>query len=147
MATNPIKGKYEGYLWESDKQAPLTIYKGDNLLEERAFDNEKNPFIIEGLLFDRTTGHSVSIKYVDGEYKIKEYTVKTSDDGKAFFDLGKDDNGEDIKYEIRDLHFKGNSKLKGNNLHFYELWEEKTDPLCCKMKVLEATKFVFAGFE
>lgn len=146
MATNPIKGKYEGYLWESDKQAP-TIYKGEKLLEDKSFDSEENPFVIEGQLFDRTTGHSVSIKYVDGEYKIKEYNVKTTNDGKAFFDLGKDDNGEDIKYEIRDLHFKGNSKLKGNNLHFYELWEEDCDPACCNMKVLKATKFVFAGFE
>lgn len=149
MATNPIKGKYEGYFWESDKQAPQ-IYKGENLLEEKAFDSEKNPFIIEGQFFDRTTGHSVSIKYVDGEYLIKEYYMETSNEGKTFYVMEKDENGEDVKREVKckavEQHYKGNSKLEGNNLRFYELWEEKPDPFCCNMNVLEATKIIFAGF-
>ncbi len=149
MATYSINGKFEGYLWESDKQAP-TIYNGEKLLEDKSFDGEENPFIIEGLLFDKSTGHSVCIKYVDGEYLIKEYYMETSNEGNTFYILKKDENDEDIKCkvncEVVEQHYKGNSKLKGNNLHFYELWEEKSDLLCCKMKVLEATKVIFAGF-
>ncbi len=149
MAMYSIKGKFEGYLWESDKQAP-TIFKGEKLLEGKSFGSGENPFVIEGLLFDKSTGHSVSIKYVDGEYLIKEYYMETSNDGKTFYVLKKDEEGNDIRCELKceavERHYKGNSKLEGNNLHFYELWEEDCDPNCCNMKVLKATKVVFAGF-
>lgn len=145
MATNYYKGNFEGYLWKSDKQAP-TIYKGDNLLHERSFDDEKNPFIIEGQLFDKTTGHSLSIKYVDGEYKIKEYYVITSNEEKTFFEVKEGDKVE-IECVSKELYYRGSSRMEGNNLHFYELWEEESDPACCNMKVLNATKVIFAGFE
>lgn len=131
MATKTINGSFEGYIWKSDQQAPV-IYKGDNLFKDPTFNDEENPFTIEGQLYDRKTGYSVSIKYVDGEYLIKEY------------------DKEDLKSgEVKDLYYKGNSKLKGNNLHFKEVWEVKKDkdPLCCNMEVLEPTKVIFAGFE
>ena len=149
MVTKNIKGDYEGYLWESDKQIPH-IFKGERTLKEWSFNNEANPFIIEGQLFDKNTGHSISIKYVDGQYKIKEYYIKVSNDGNKFFVLKKDNNdGEtecEVKCEVIERHYKGNSKLDGT-LHFYELWEEECDPNCCNMKVLKATKVIFAGFE
>lgn len=150
MATKYLKGDYEGYLWESDKQIPRK-FMGESTLKEWSFNNEENPFIIEGQLFDKNTGHSISIKFMDGEYKIKEYYVKTSNVGKSFFVLKKDNNDEEsdceVKCEVKERHYKGNSKLYGNNLHFYELWEEECDPNCCNMKVLKATKVIFAGFE
>lgn len=150
MAQTVINGKFEGYLWESDKQAP-EVYYGEKLLLSYTFDNETNPFIIEGQLFDAQTGLSVSIKYVDGEYKIKKYYIDNPESNHpSFFSIVKDDEGEkkvEIHCEVKELHYKSNSQLKGHDLHFYELWEEKTDLLCCKMKVLEATKVIFAGFE
>lgn len=150
MAKYSINGKFEGYLWESDKQAP-TNYNGEKLLRDPSFDSEENPFVIEGLLFDKSTGHSVSIKYVDGEYLIKEYYMETSNEGKTFYVLKKGEKGEDIRCKVNceavEQHYKGNSKMEGNNLHFYELWEEDCDPNCCNMNVLKATKVVFAGFE
>ena len=80
MAQIEIIGNFEGYLWESDKQAP-EVYCGEKLLPSYIFDDETNPFIIEGQLFDALTGLSVSIKYVDGEYKrvsnIIEYTIES----------------------------------------------------------------------
>ena len=151
MTTNTIKGKFEGYLWESDKQEPK-IYKGDDLLKEKTFNNIENPFFIEGQLFDKTTGISISIKYVDGEYKIKKYSIKTDGDGKLHFFVFKEDEEkesdcQEVKCDVRECHYKGNSKLKGLNLHFYELWEEQSDKACCNMTVLKATKVIFVGFE
>ena len=150
MAQIEIKGNFEGYLWKSDKQVP-DVYNGKNLLPVYTFDDNTNPFIIEGQLYDSKTGLSVSIKYVDGEYIIKKYYIDNTDsDHLSFFADIKSEKGEEkveIHCEAKDLHYKGNSELRGHNLHFYELWEETTDPLCCKMKVLEATKVIFAGFE
>lgn len=150
MAQIGINGNFEGYLWKSNEQEP-EVYFGEGLLPAYTFDDETNPFIIEGQLFDAKAGLSVSIKYVDGEYKIKKYFIEKKDSNHpSFFYVIKDDDGEnkvEIHCEIKELHYKGNSKLKGHNLHFYELWEEKPDSLCCNMKVLEATKVIFAGFE
>jgi CRISPR type III-associated protein (TIGR04423 family) len=147
MAQIEINGNFEGYLWESDKKAP-EVYYGKKILPSYTFDSEMNPFIIEGQLFDALTGLSVSIKYVDGEYKIKKYFIDKKN-GNQFYSVTKDDNGERkiiITCEVKNLYYKGNSQLEGHNLHFYELWEEKPDPLCCNMSVLEATKVIFAGF-
>jgi hypothetical protein len=150
MAQIEIKGNFEGYLWKSDEQAP-EVYKGNKLLEVYTFDDDINPFIIEGQLYDAGTGLSVSIKYVDGEYKIKKYHIDNTDsNNQSFFAVVKGENGEEVKVErceVKELHYKGHSELSGNNLHFYELWEPKVDPLCCNMDVLEATKVIFAGFE
>ena len=149
MAQITINGNFEGYLWKSDKQVP-EVYEGNNPLPVETFDDDTNPFVIEGQLYDSKTGQSVSIKYVDGEYKIKKYYIDNSDSNHpSFSSVIKSEEGEEkveIHCEVKELHYKGNSKLEGRNLHFYELWEEKTDPLCCKMKVLEATKVIFAGF-
>ena len=142
-----INGNFEGYLWKSDKQNP-EVYFGEKLLSSYIFDNETNPFIIEGQLFDALTGLSVSIKYVDGEYKIKKYFIEKKD-GNLFYSVTKDENGDKkhkIICEVKDLYYKGNSKLEGYNLHFYELWEENPNSFCCNMNVLEATKVIFAGF-
>lgn len=149
MAQIEIKGKFEGYLWKSDEQVP-EVCEG-NKSDVYTFDDKTNPFIIEGQLYDSETGLSVSIKYVDGEYKIKKYYIDNSDSSHLSFSVdGMGEEGEkkvEIHCEAKELHYKGNSELLGHNLHFYELWEEKADPLCCKMKVLEATKVIFAGFE
>ena len=140
MAQIEIKGKFEGYLWKSDEQAP-EVYKGNKLLEVYTFEDDINPFIIEGQLYDSETGQSVSIKYVDGEYKIKKYYIdKKESDRLSFSVVVYDEKGDKkdeetnetkvkIHCEFKDLHYKGYSQLKGHNLHFYELWEEKPDPL------------------
>lgn len=147
MATISINGNFEGYLWESDKQSPI-IYKGETLLTDKTFNDEENPFVIEGQLFDKTTGHSVSIKFVDGKYKIKKYAVEFDNDRMPhFFVCKENEEKEEVECDVKEQHFKGNSKLKGLNLHFYELWEEDSDKNCCNMKVLKATKVIFAGFE
>lgn len=149
-----INGIFEGYLWKSDERVP-EVYEGNKLLQVYTFDDKTNPFIIEGQLYDSKTGQSVSIKYVDGEYKIKKYYIDNPDSNHpSFFSVVRIRKGEkeceekeEIRCEFKEQHYKGNSKLKGHNLHFYELWEEKPDSHCCNMKVLEATKVIFAGFE
>ena len=132
------KGTFEGYLWKSDQQEPEIYTKGQTL-PVLILKDEENPFIIEGQLIgsvkDETTGNivrkSISIKYVDGIYKVKEYDV---------------DN--DCKSGVAiPRHFKGHSKLKGHNLLFYEVWQAKPDSNCCDMEVLEAKKVIFGGFE
>jgi len=124
-----IEGTFEGYLWWSDQQDP-EVYTKEKPQTDLELNENENPFIIEGHLYDATNGgHSVSIKYVDGKYIVNEY------------DMQKDFVGKVVNHRYR-----GN-KMKGHNLLFKELWEPEKDPLCCGMEVLRATKVAFVGFE
>ena len=65
MIVNSIKsGNYEGYIWRSNAQTPKLIV-GD-FKEDLSV---KNPFIIEGQLYDKAKRVSYSIKFVDGEFE------------------------------------------------------------------------------
>ena len=127
----PTEGhKYQGYLWLSDSQEPK-VFNNEEIDDESRInmDDNANPFIIEGQLYDGK--FSYSIKYVDGEHQVKKYNLE-----------------EDKKNGItRVLHFKGNSRLEGHNLVFHEVWEPVSDNLCCDMEVFEAKKFIFGGFK
>ena len=64
------KSTYQGYLWYSDKDQPKVL---NNVDSEITLDETKNPFVIEGQLFDGK--RSISIKYVDGKYIVKKYVL------------------------------------------------------------------------
>lgn len=123
-----IEGILEGYLWKSDLQEP-EIYTKEKPLSKLILNDEENPFVIEGQLCDGE--FSYSIKYVDGEHKVSKYNIEEAKE-----------NGI-----TRVHHFKGNNKLKGHNLLFFEVWEAKPDSNCCNMEVFEAKKVIFGGFE
>lgn len=114
-----------GYIWWSDKAEPEIIQNKSVVLK-----NEEIPFIIEGQLFDDKSKISYSIKYVDGQYILKDYIVAE-----------KDYESPNVVKEYRSYRM-GEKILK-----FLEYWESQEDELCLGMKVLQPTKVVFVGFK
>ena len=64
---------YEGYLWMSNKQRP-EVFHPESQVDPTLF-TKKNPFIVEGYLFNKQSGLSLSIKYIDGQYHIYRNTI------------------------------------------------------------------------
>ncbi len=122
VTTINITKDFQGYIWMSDQPKP-EIFDKDNV-KELVLDNTKNPFVIEGQLYDGKK--SYSIKFVDGEYKVITYDV-TSDDI---------DNAKPY-YPNR----------MNKKLLFNQRWEARKDELCANMPVLQPAGFVFVGFD
>ena len=120
--------KCEGYLWWSDQQEPK-VYQDEQI--DIILDETKNPFVVEGQLYDKEEKKSYSIKYVDGQYLINIYKVE---DG----DLTNMDNEPKCFLSYR---------MGGRWLKFLRYWEEKKDENCMDMPVLTFTKSVFIGFK
>jgi len=127
METINIKS-CEGYLWWSDQQNPQ-VYHNEAL--DICLDETKNPFVVEGQLYDGECGQSYCIKYVDGQYLIKVYKV-------ADWDFSNPDNEQKA--------FLSN-RMAGRWLKFLRYWDEKKDENCMGMPVLTFTKNVFVGFK
>ena len=117
------KAKYQGYLWYSDKNEPQTL---NNKEFELDIDDNNNPFIIEGQLFDGI--HSMSIKNVDGHYILKCYNLNELNDVQ---------NTEHVFISHR---------MGGIQLRFRQLWRPEPDQNCEGMDVLQPAEFVFIGF-
>lgn len=117
----------EGYLWWSDQQAP-SVYQDKAL--DICFDETKNPFVVEGQLYDTTEKKSYSIKYVDGRYLINIYKVD-----------------QDFKDAICEIKCYLSNRMEKTKLKFLRVWEEKEDKNCMGMPVLTLTKNVFVGFK
>jgi len=115
-----------GYIWWSDKAEPEIVQNKSVVLK-----NEEIPFIIEGQLFDDKSKTSYSIKYVDGEYKLKPYVVADEDFNKSNVVLR--------KYQSH--------RMGGKILQFLEYWKAEKDELCLDMEVLKPTEVVFVGFK
>ena len=120
--------KCEGYLWWSDQQEPK-VYQDEQI--DIILDETKNPFVVEGQLYDKEEKKSYGIKYVDGQYLINIYEVEDSD-------LTNKDN--------ESKRFLSN-RMGGRWLEFLRYWEEKNDENCMGMPVLTFTKNVFVGFK
>lgn len=118
----------EGYLWWSDQEEP-ELY--DEKALDVSLDETKNPFVVEGQLYDKEEKESYSIKYVDGQYLIKTYKVEASDF---------------TNKENETKKFLSN-RMGGRWLEFLRYWEEKKDKNCMNMPVLTFTKNVFVGFK
>lgn len=115
----------EGYIWKSDADRPIIINPQDCV----ELENGEIPFVVEGQLFDGKT--SYSIKYVDGNYVIKEFTVEEGDE-------------EHVDNVLK--HYQSH-RMEGKVLKFLEYWKPQEDSLCLDMKVLQPTKVVFVGFK
>ena len=130
-----FEAKYEGYLWLSNEKKPI-VYHNEQV--DKALFNNKNPFIIEGQLYDYDSMISYSLKYVDGELKIYQFQVKSEDF-----------NNEDI-----DIQTYMPNRVEGvSGLKFLQYWRPKEDKLCENginekgMEVLQPCEIVFVGFE
>ena len=120
--------KCGGYLWWSDQQKPK-VYQDESI--DICLDEAKNPFVVEGQLYDEENKVSYSIKYVDGQYLINKYKVDESD-------FTNPDN--QIKSYL-------SNRMDDRWLKFLSYWEEKKDANCMGMPVLTLTKNVFIGFD
>lgn len=120
--------KCDGYLWWSDQQEP-EVYQDEKI--DKCLDENKNPFVVEGLLYDKEGKKSYSIKYIDGRYIIGEFDVNDSD-------LSNPDN--EIKCYL-------SNRMGDRWLKFLRYWEAKEDKNCMEMPVLTLTKNVFIGFK
>lgn len=144
MESNTIKeGAYQGYLWYSDQQQPIIFpydkeekLQGYNLTKDGllvclSLDDDTNPFIIEGQLYDENNGISYSIKYVDGKYLKKEYHVVSKEEG----------------CEVTKKSYMSN-RMNGRVLYFKEIWRpSEPDTLCEGMSVLQPAELMFVGFK
>lgn len=128
---NIEKAKYEGYIWWSDKDRP-TVYYGEEEVE-LSLNDGKNPFIIEGNLWDKASKKSIFIRYVDGQYFTNETTVKEED--------------RNNKERCTEKSFIAHRIDGIRVLRFLQYWETFKDPLCEKMETLRPEKLVFIGFD
>jgi len=138
ISINQIKAlPYEGYLWMSDQELPQ-IYNQENISLPK---EGENPFVVEGMLYNKENELSYSIRFVDGEYIVQEFKVTQAD-------IKNPDNQEKV-YEPNRM-----DDLKGKRLRFLRYWEEVLDEDNYKdeqnpdgLPVLTLTKNVFIGFK
>jgi CRISPR type III-associated protein (TIGR04423 family) len=114
---------YIGYYWMSDTQNPEYV---DNNFTLPTYTI--NPFIIEGMLWDKTNKRSIMIKHT-GRYVITQVDFK--------------EISSDCK--IADKSYMG-YKPKGKHL-YKQIWLPEPDPLCQGMEVLKLKAIVFTGFK
>ena len=134
--------KYEGYLWYSNEKKPM-VFDGSEPVPEMNLDEEKNPFIIEGNLWDEDGRNSIMIRYVDGEYIVRRTKVKEEE-------LKASSRASSKAYE------SGSPTLKKYLAHriegvkclcFLQYWQAESDKMCEGMQVLRPSKLVFIGFD
>lgn len=118
------KAKYQGYIWFSDSTEPDVIEREYGVdIEDNA-----NPFIVEGQLYDTESKVSYSIKYVDGRHVCIKYVLA------------------ELEGESREQTYCSN-KMNGKKLKFLECWKAVPDSLCEGMEVLQMAENIFVGFE
>lgn len=119
----------EGYLWLSDEHKPSRIYRNAKI-DTSVFDVE-NPFVTEGLLYDRANDLSYQIKYIDGNYRIFEHSTLKQ-------------NADDLIEEKTYIAHRIDGVKK---LRFAQIFTPQADKDCMNMKVLKLDRMVFKGFE
>lgn len=131
------EGSYVGYYWLSDATDPEVLSgKAEeiellNNLREKISNPAANPFVIEAQLYDSTNKRSISIKYVDGEYVIKDYSLGSLD--------------KDCK--IVEKSYVAN-RMPSLKLLFRQYWRPIKDEYCNNnMEVLQPAEMVFIGFK
>ena len=135
ISINDIKAlTYEGYLWMSDQEEP-DVYNNESVTLPKDGDN---PFVVEGQLFNKAEGLSYSIKYVDGQYIVQEYTVTEAD---------RKNPDNEVKTYL-------SNRMGDHRLQFLRYWEEVLDEDNYSdsnnpkgLPVLTQTKNVFIGFK
>lgn len=140
------KAKYEGYLWWSDNKKPI-VYYGKDVLSLQ-FDDNDNPFIIEGNLWDAESRISIYIRYVDGRHIIRR-TCVTKDELRGINDSNLDFNDKSYPLVATTIkEFIAHRIPSVKKLRFLQYWETSTDyeNMCEGMVALQPSKLVFIGF-
>lgn len=122
----PLNAIYEGYIWWSDKDAPVVLF--DEQIPVTWPLANQLPVIIEGYIFCKVNQTSYSIRFLDEGYMVTKY------------EIDKTENGEIVDFIPNRL--KGVAKIK-----FLQHWEVEKDPLCAGFEVLKPKANVFVGFE
>jgi CRISPR type III-associated protein (TIGR04423 family) len=136
-----LTASYQGYIWLSDASKPIVL--NNEKIEKVLVDNEEidltpffenniNPFIIEGQLFDEKNKRSFSIKNVDGEMIVVEY----------------DESDLKVDRDSKSYEFVPNSRmgLGDRKLKFLQKWEVELNADRENMDVLVPAGLVFLGF-
>ncbi len=117
---------FEGYVWMSDETKP-------KVLQNKLFACDTigtNPFVIEGLLWDKKNKVSYHITH-SGKYYVYRYNLTDLPSGAQF---------EEVNYLPH--------QLDGVNMcKFKQLWVPEKDPLCEDMQVLVMKALIFVGFD
>lgn len=117
---------YEGYLWMSNADSPI-VYDYDRPVDMTLFRGT-NPFVREGYLYSREAKISLTIKFVDGQYLIREHEVTE-------------------KQEYDELSFVSHRMEGAPLLKFRRYWRMAQDPACLGMETQVFDRMVFVGFE
>lgn len=139
--------KYVGYLWYSNEKEPK-VFDGNEMVPEINLDEKKNPFIIEGNLWDEDgRGESIMIRYVDGEYIVHRTQVKKEElkgsSSRAYSQAY--GSGSPIATTLKKYLAHRIEGVKC--LCFLQYWQAESDEMCEGMQVLRPSKLVFIGFD
>mgnify|MGYP004451414891 CR=1 FL=1 len=116
------KSKYMGYLWQSDKKSPEILPSSGQL----DTDAVSNPCVVEGQLVD--SEKSISIKFVDGKYLVKEYLL--------------------VDYaDVEPVEYIPNRMEGVKGILFKRAWKPVNDDLCEGWEVLQPAELVFVGLK
>jgi CRISPR type III-associated protein (TIGR04423 family) len=133
IETEIPKGKYQGYLWYSDKSEPNIVDGSNELKEPMNLEKVSNPFIVEGYLYDEANQKSYSIKMVDGKYHA------------YCSEVPKEKEGAD--YKVENVTYLPNRMPSKGGLVFKRIWRPKVDALCEGMSVWVPQEELFVGFK
>lgn len=131
--------KYQGYLWYSDQRQP-EVYLGNASVVEFTLDESKNPFIVEGNLYDAERQLSISIKFADGKYIVTKY------------DLGRIAADESVSEECHLTSSRIQETVDTDNAEkceisvYKRIWKAAPDTLNGGRMVLKPFGLAFAGF-
>ncbi len=145
MQTIIDKANYVGYVWMSDSKTPIIYYGKEPV--ELALNDDDNPFVIEGNLWNPETRESVKIVYADGTYRVRKTSVSEEElrgiDDKTL-DLGPH---TEKQVATTKKEFYAHRLPRVEKLLFLQYWECVKDPSCEGMEALSPSKLVFVGFK
>jgi len=120
------EGRYDGYVWMSDKEYPKVLSG-----EPFVVANGAGSFVLEALLIDRENARSVHVRHVN-RYLVVVYELKEA-------------KKKGIRYEM--LDFVPHRITGKREVHFLRTWTEEEDPMCDGMKVWMPGEIIFIGFD
>ena len=120
---------YEGYLWMSNENKPR-VFSPAAVISRTPLETQ-NPFVVEGYLYNKEQGVSISIKSPNGRPCAHRFLVNAADF-----------QSEDVTPVEYHAH-----RMDGNRLLFLRYWAAKPDGACLDMPVLTLDKMVFVGFK
>ena len=139
MKTVIDSANFQGYLWYSDELTPEVFDGSDE--KQIILDDEKNPFVVEGNLYDRENEKSVNIRYIDGKYLVTSFNLAEMKNNPDFV-------LEDEPYltNSRILSMTGKLAPECGRSLYKRIWHAEEDNLNGNWKSLRPVGLAFAGF-